>query len=100
MTRPCSACHHPCYGAMEILNPYYLVSGPLGGGHLEDVTADVPSGWTWAPHPLPCPCSAYPVHCSHGLYHLKDTILREQCVLETICMVHITEPSQGLCVNS
>lgn len=29
----------------------------------------------------------------------KDVSLREQCVIETIWMAYMAEPSEGLCIN-
>lgn len=45
-----------------------------------------------APCPLPCSWSIHSTHCCHSWSCFKEAVLREQCAIETIWTVDVTEP--------
>lgn len=46
-------------------------------------------------HLLACPQNVHSAHCSHSQSCFKDTALKEECVVEPIWWVYVTEPSKG-----
>lgn len=51
------------------------------------------------PSPSSSPWNVPSMHYCHRRVHFKEAGLREQCFVETIWTIYVTESCQGLCIN-